>query len=130
MSPMATVTRVEPVLYASLALTGRGHATDTAVMLGLMGFVPATLDPDAGDVATLGCSFGHHLVHNSPGLGMLTDFAQGVRDGETGRVNILAVKPVADGSGSFVENVALIGQQNWTQNLLPFLLFMVRSSGD
>ncbi len=43
--------RVSVKLYASLALTGRGHATDTAVMLGLMGYAPATLDPDAGEAA-------------------------------------------------------------------------------
>ena len=43
--------RVEVKLYASLALTGRGHATDRAVILGLMGFEPASLDPDAGDLA-------------------------------------------------------------------------------
>src|SRR3954468_21453098 len=41
--------RVETTLYASLALTGRGHATDRAVILGLAGFEPRTLDPDAGD---------------------------------------------------------------------------------
>jgi L-serine dehydratase len=43
--------RVETTLFASLALTGRGHATDRAVILGLAGFAPATLDPDAGDAA-------------------------------------------------------------------------------
>ena len=43
--------RVETTLYASLALTGRGHATDRAVILGLAGFAPRTLDPDAGDAA-------------------------------------------------------------------------------
>jgi len=48
---LARVTRVEVRLYASLALTGRGHATDRAVILGLMGFVPASLDPDAGEAA-------------------------------------------------------------------------------
>ena len=32
--------RVEVTLYGSLALTGRGHATDRAVMLGLMGYAP------------------------------------------------------------------------------------------
>ena len=47
------VARIETRLYASLALTGRGHATDRAVILGLMGFVPADLDPDAGDAALL-----------------------------------------------------------------------------
>jgi L-serine dehydratase len=48
---LPNVARVEIRLYASLALTGRGHATDRAVMLGLMGFVPADLDPDAGEAA-------------------------------------------------------------------------------
>ena len=33
-------------LYGSLALTGRGHCTDRAVLLGLEGFAPETLDPD------------------------------------------------------------------------------------
>jgi len=33
-------------LFGSLALTGRGHATDRAVLLGLMGFAPDGLDPD------------------------------------------------------------------------------------
>jgi L-serine dehydratase len=34
-------------LYGSLALTGKGHATDTAVILGLLGHKPDTIDPDA-----------------------------------------------------------------------------------
>jgi len=38
--------RVEVTLFASLALTGRGHATDRAVILGLAGFEPRSLDPD------------------------------------------------------------------------------------
>jgi L-serine dehydratase len=50
-SLLGQVSRVETKLYASLALTGKGHATDRAVILGLMGFAPATLDPDAGDAA-------------------------------------------------------------------------------
>jgi len=45
------VTKVQVKLYASLALTGRGHATDRATLQGLMGFEPATLDPDAGEAA-------------------------------------------------------------------------------
>lgn len=48
---LGQVTRVETALYASLALTGRGHATDRAVILGLAGFSPATIDPDAADAA-------------------------------------------------------------------------------
>lgn len=37
--------RIEAVLYGSLAFTGKGHATDRAVILGLLGFRPDTLDP-------------------------------------------------------------------------------------
>jgi L-serine dehydratase len=34
-------------LYGSLALTGIGHGTDRAILLGLMGETPDTIDPDA-----------------------------------------------------------------------------------
>ncbi len=34
-------------LYGSLSLTGRGHATDVAVLLGLSGETPEGIDPDA-----------------------------------------------------------------------------------
>jgi L-serine dehydratase len=37
-------------LHGSLAFTGKGHATDRAVILGLSGFEPATLDPDRAEV--------------------------------------------------------------------------------
>jgi L-serine dehydratase len=40
------VARVNVNLYGSLALTGKGHATDTAVMLGLAGWLPVDVDPD------------------------------------------------------------------------------------
>src|ERR1700710_2488104 len=32
-------------LFGSLALTGKGHGTDTAVMLGLSGWQPEEIDP-------------------------------------------------------------------------------------
>ena len=44
---LAQVARVAVDLYGSLALTGKGHATDTAVTLGLAGWMPAQVDPDA-----------------------------------------------------------------------------------
>lgn len=40
------VARIEAELQGSLALTGTGHATPKAVILGLLGFEPETLDPD------------------------------------------------------------------------------------
>ena len=44
---LGKVARVSVDLYGSLALTGKGHATDTAVTLGLAGWLPAQTDPDA-----------------------------------------------------------------------------------
>jgi len=41
------VGRVRVTLHGSLALTGRGHASDTAVLLGLAGWEPESVDPDA-----------------------------------------------------------------------------------
>ncbi|KAJ54730.1 serine dehydratase [Actibacterium mucosum KCTC 23349] len=43
-------------LHGSLAFTGKGHATDRAVFLGLMGFDPATLDADAAETALVALS--------------------------------------------------------------------------
>ena len=48
---LAATARVTITLYASLALTGKGHATDTATILGLAGFAAATLNPDEGEAA-------------------------------------------------------------------------------
>ncbi len=42
----AGVRRVRAELFGSLALTGKGHATDSAVILGLEGCTPATICPD------------------------------------------------------------------------------------
>jgi len=39
------VARLECRLHGSLAFTGKGHASDRAVILGLAGFLPDTLDP-------------------------------------------------------------------------------------
>lgn len=38
-------------LHGSLAFTGKGHATDRATILGLAGFVPATIDAEAAEAA-------------------------------------------------------------------------------
>lgn len=43
------VTRIVVELQGSLALTGVGHATPRAVLLGLLGFEPETLDPAAAE---------------------------------------------------------------------------------
>ncbi len=62
-----TVARIQVTLHGSLAYTGKGHGTDSAVILGLLGCQPETLDPD--DVAGM-----LRVVHESarmtvPGIG-------------------------------------------------------------
>jgi L-serine dehydratase len=47
--PMEKTARVTVDLYGSLALTGVGHGTDRAVLLGLMGEAPDAVDPATVD---------------------------------------------------------------------------------
>ncbi len=42
--------RLRCTLHGSLAWTGKGHATDRAVILGLAGCTPETLDPDEAEI--------------------------------------------------------------------------------
>jgi L-serine dehydratase len=44
--PARAVDTISVELFGSLALTGRGHGTDTAVILGLTGARPDTVEPD------------------------------------------------------------------------------------
>ena len=44
---LASTTRVQSHLYGSLGATGKGHGTDKAVLLGLTGHEPDTVDVDA-----------------------------------------------------------------------------------
>ncbi len=43
------VFRIQTELFGSLAATGKGHGTDKAVLLGLMGETPENIDPDTID---------------------------------------------------------------------------------
>lgn len=43
---LAKTFRLKTELFGSLALTGKGHATDTAILLGLFGEVPEKVDPE------------------------------------------------------------------------------------
>ena len=45
----AGLAQVRCSLHGSLAFTGKGHGTDRAVRLGLLGCAPDTLDPDAAE---------------------------------------------------------------------------------
>lgn len=46
---LADITRLETQLFGSLALTGKGHATDRAILLGLSGKHPEQIEPDQAD---------------------------------------------------------------------------------
>jgi L-serine dehydratase len=50
MGQLESVTRLETLLFGSLALTGKGHATDRAILLGLSGKKPDAIEPDAADL--------------------------------------------------------------------------------
>ncbi|MBL8588436.1 MAG: L-serine ammonia-lyase [Methylobacteriaceae bacterium] len=50
-SPAPAQLVAQASLHGSLAFTGRGHKTDRAVVLGLLGFSPDTLEPDEAERA-------------------------------------------------------------------------------
>ena len=53
--------RIRVDLFGSLALTGRGHATDTAVLLGLSGARPDQVDPDEAAATAAAIRASHRL---------------------------------------------------------------------
>lgn len=61
--------RLGASLHGSLAFTGKGHATDRAVILGLLGYEPATLDPDRAE--ELEAEVRRSCKISPPGLGAL-----------------------------------------------------------
>jgi len=63
----APVAALQVSLHGSLAYTGKGHATDTAVLLGLMGCTPETLDPDTVESSIREVHAGHRI--SPPGIG-------------------------------------------------------------
>jgi L-serine dehydratase len=48
---LAQIASVKADLYGSLGATGKGHGSDTAVMLGLEGELPESVDTDSVEVA-------------------------------------------------------------------------------
>ncbi|WP_293796120.1 L-serine ammonia-lyase [uncultured Bosea sp.] len=55
---------VKATLYGSLAFTGKGHATDRAVALGLLGWTPAAFDFDAAERQIQELDRSHLLRHD------------------------------------------------------------------
>lgn len=58
------VTRVKCELFGSLGATGKGHGSDTAVMLGLMGEIPESTDTDLVEQRIADIENNHQLYLN------------------------------------------------------------------
>ncbi|MDJ0941013.1 MAG: L-serine ammonia-lyase [Woeseiaceae bacterium] len=77
------VAAVNVTLYGSLAWTGKGHGTDSAVVLGLAGFEPETIDPDSvsGTLSDIASSkrlmlAGEHEIDFDPAAQIVFDYAE------------------------------------------------------
>jgi L-serine dehydratase len=75
--------RVRVELFGSLAWTGKGHGSDTAICLGMLDEDPATVDPDkiAGAVAAINTAKafwidGGHLIAFDPGKDLIFDLVE------------------------------------------------------
>ena len=55
------VARIQVTLFGSLAWTGKGHATEKAIALGLSGCLPETIDPDEANKRYADISATNHL---------------------------------------------------------------------
>jgi len=58
---LQSVARVRTEFYGSLGATGKGHGSDTAVLLGLSGFEPDTIQPDDIPVLLKGIRGAHRV---------------------------------------------------------------------
>ena len=60
--PTERVARVKVTLFGSLAFTGKGHATDRAIILGLAGQIPETVDSDHAEAVLDDAATRHRLL--------------------------------------------------------------------
>ncbi|MGC9270176.1 L-serine ammonia-lyase [Acidiphilium sp.] len=109
---LADRTRVAHVtvsLFGSLAWTGKGHGTDTAVILGLAGEAPETIDPDQVEVIAAGVTTtgvlplgGDHPIRFDPARDIVFDY-----DGPTPRHPNTLAFTAADAAG------AVLARERW-----------------
>jgi len=107
------VHRLRSSLHGSLAFTGKGHASDRAVILGLAGFLPATLDPDLAErelarIQAEGTIFNDHLgrVQFAPDQDVIFDYDENL-PGHANGMRLWAED--ADGNTVFSEVYYSIG---------------------
>ena len=65
---LPTVARIQVDLYGSLALTGKGHGTDTAVIAGLCGQAPDTVDAESFQATLSEAAAGTLRLHGTQGI--------------------------------------------------------------
>ncbi|MEL6425134.1 MAG: serine dehydratase beta chain, partial [Pseudomonadota bacterium] len=85
--------RVECRLHGSLAFTGKGHATDRAVILGLAGFLPDSFDPTKAEESLAALTKSHQLepeglppLHFNPCVDVIFDYGPPLPDHANGMV--------------------------------------------
>ena len=80
LSQVPAAVRLRVTMHGSLAWTGKGHATDRAVILGLMGEWPDTIDPDqaeslvAGIALTKALPLGDRVLAFDPAVDLVFDY--------------------------------------------------------
>lgn len=90
-APLDDVTGVTAELYGSLALTGIGHATDKAVILGLMGETPQDVVPTSVDAQLAAAEaagelklLGKHAVPFKRGVNLVFHMAESLAEHPNG----------------------------------------------
>jgi len=67
---MTPVDSIQVTLFGSLAFTGKGHGTDSAILLGLAGESPELIDPDSVDTRLAKIRAERNI--DVPGIGRLS----------------------------------------------------------
>jgi L-serine dehydratase len=105
------IARIEVTLFGSLAWTGKGHATDKAVMLGLAGEQPDTVDPDAADAIVAALTRGQPLT--LPGASARSVRFDPARDIVFDRKTVPPRHPNTLGFRAFAPDGAELATQRW-----------------
>jgi L-serine dehydratase len=103
------VERVRATAFGSLAWTGKGHATDKAIILGLAGFLPDGIDPN--DVRRVFAKINELQKISLPG-GRIIDFIPD-RDVVLNKVDLFARPPNAMKFESFDASQHVIADEVW-----------------
>ncbi len=123
---LASTARLRVHLYGSLAWTGKGHATDRAVMLGLAGEEPATVDLDHADDLVRRAHAEHVLV--LPG-GRIIAFDPSV-DIVFDLVSVPSRHPNTLGFSAFDSVGVTLKEERWCSVGGGFIMREVEAEGD